>query len=101
MLHPVRVDRCCAEDRAHDGQFLQRRRIFSSYWMAAFCQCLQSLIRPLERGCKMDKLINNVKSDVAKGKKKKAMKDIQVLLKADKKFDAKLEKCDKKMGKKK
>lgn len=49
----------------------------------------------------MDKLINNVKSDVAKGKKKKAMKDIQVLLKADKKFDAKLEKCDKKMGKKK
>ena len=43
----------------------------------------------------MDKQINKVKKDVEVGNKKKAKKDIGKLLKMDKKFDAKLEKCDK------
>jgi len=41
----------------------------------------------------MDRLINKVKSDVTKNKKKNALKDIKVLQKADKKFDRKLDKC--------
>jgi hypothetical protein len=41
----------------------------------------------------MDKLINKVKGDVVKGKKKKALKDIKTLQKADKKFDKALDKC--------
>lgn len=49
----------------------------------------------------MDELIHRVEKDVKKGKKKKAMKDIKVLLKADKKFDARLDKCGIKHGKKK
>ena len=52
----------------------------------------------------MDKQINKVKRDVEKNNKPKAKKDIKKLLKMDKKFDAKLEKCDEKMmpkGKKK
>ncbi len=51
----------------------------------------------------MDKLIHKVEKDVKGGKKKKAEKDIKVLLKADKKFDKKIDKCDKemKMAKKK
>lgn len=35
----------------------------------------------------MDKLIHRVQKDVKNNKKKKAEKDIKVLLKADKKFD--------------
>lgn len=50
---------------------------------------------------KMDKQINKVKKDVQKKDLKKAKKDIGTLLKMDKKFDAKLEKCDKVMKKKK
>ncbi len=49
----------------------------------------------------MDKLIKKVRQDVDKGKKKKAKKDISKLLKADKKFDAKVDKCDMMMKKKK
>lgn len=49
----------------------------------------------------MDRLIHKVEKDVKSGKKKKAEQDIKVLLKADKKFDRKIEKCDKKMHKKK
>lgn len=41
----------------------------------------------------MDKQINKVKKDVEKNDKPKAKKDIKKLLKMDKKFDAKLEKC--------
>lgn len=48
----------------------------------------------------MDKQIHKVKKDVKKGNKKKAMHDIKKLEKMDKKFDRKLEKCDKMMGKK-
>ena len=47
----------------------------------------------------MDDLIRKVRKDVKKGKKKKAMKDIGTLLKADKKFDAKIASCDSKMKK--
>ena len=42
----------------------------------------------------MDKLINKVKKDLGKGQK-----DVKTLLKADKKFDRKLAKCDKMMKK--
>lgn len=49
----------------------------------------------------MDKQIKKVEKDVDAGKKKKAKKDIKKLLKMDKKFDAKLDKCDKVMKKKK
>ncbi len=49
----------------------------------------------------MDKQINKVKKDVQKNDKSKAKKDIKKLLKMDKKFDAKLEKCDQVMDKKK
>ena len=45
----------------------------------------------------MDDQIKKVRSDVKAGKKKKAEKDISKLLKMDKKFDAKIEKCDKEM----
>ena len=45
----------------------------------------------------MDKQIRKVERDVKAGKKKKAEKDIGKLLKMDKKFDARLEKCDKMM----
>lgn len=45
----------------------------------------------------MDKQINKVKKDVMKNDKPKAKKDIKKLMKMDKKFDAKLEKCDEKM----
>ena len=48
----------------------------------------------------MDKQINKVKKDVEKGNKGKAKKDITKLLKMDKKFDKKLDKCDKMMKKK-
>lgn len=41
----------------------------------------------------MDKQIHKVEKDVNKGNKKKAKKDINKLLKMDKKFDARLEKC--------
>jgi hypothetical protein len=41
----------------------------------------------------MDKQINKVKRDVEHNDKPKAKKDIKKLLKMDKKFDAKLEKC--------
>ena len=44
----------------------------------------------------MDKLINKVKKDLAKGQK-----DVKVLKKADKKFDRKIAKCDKVMKRKK
>jgi hypothetical protein len=44
----------------------------------------------------MDKQINKVKKDLGKGQK-----DVKTLLKMDKKFDRKIEKCDKKMMKKK
>jgi hypothetical protein len=47
----------------------------------------------------MDKQINKVKKDVEKNDKKKAKKDISKLLKMDKKFDAKLAKCDPKVKK--
>lgn len=43
----------------------------------------------------MDSLIKKVKKDVNKNDKPKAKKDITTLLKADKKFDKKLEKCGK------
>lgn len=42
----------------------------------------------------MDKQINKVKKSLDKGEK-----DVKVLKKMDKKFDRKLEKCDKKMMK--
>lgn len=48
----------------------------------------------------MDKQIKKVKKDVDRGDKKSAKKDIGKLLKMDKKFDAKLDKCDKVMKKK-
>ena len=41
----------------------------------------------------MDKKIEKVKKDVVKGEKKKAMKDIGKLMKADHKQDAKLKKA--------
>ena len=44
---------------------------------------------------KMDKQIIKVRADVEKSDKPKAKKDIKKLLKMDKKFDAKLDKCDK------
>lgn len=44
----------------------------------------------------MDKLIKKVGKDLKKGEK-----DVKVLLKADKKFDRKLDKCDKMMKHKK
>lgn len=47
----------------------------------------------------MDKQINKVKRDVEHNHKRKAKKDINKLLKMDKKFDAKIERCDKKMKK--
>jgi predicted transcriptional regulator len=43
-------------------------------------------------GVKMDKLINKVEKDVRKPNMKKFDKDIKTLKKADKKFDAKLDK---------
>lgn len=43
----------------------------------------------------MDKKIRQVKGDVKAGYKKKALKDINELLRMDKKFDAKLDKCAK------
>ena len=49
----------------------------------------------------MDKQINKIKRDVEKNDKPKAKKDIKKLLKMDKKFDAKLEKCDEEMPKSK
>ncbi len=49
----------------------------------------------------MDKQIKKVKRDIDKGDKKKGEKDVKKLLKMDKKFDARLEKCDSKMMKKK
>ena len=49
----------------------------------------------------MDRLIHKVEKDVKQGKKKKAEKDIKTLLKADKKFDRKVDKCDQMMMKKK
>ena len=49
----------------------------------------------------MDKQIRKVEKDVDKGDKPKAKKDIKKLLKMDKKFDAKIEKCSKSMKKKK
>lgn len=49
----------------------------------------------------MDKQINKVKKDIEKGDKKKGKKDVKKLLKMDKTFDAKLEKCGVKMDKKK
>jgi hypothetical protein len=49
----------------------------------------------------MDKQIKKVKHDIDKGNKKKGEKDVKKLLKMDKKFDAKLDKCDMKMKKKK
>lgn len=58
----------------------------------------QTHVKQLER--QMDKLINKVKGDVKAGAKTKAMKDIKVLLKADKKQDAKVEQCAKKPMKK-
>lgn len=48
----------------------------------------------------MDKLINKVKQDVKNSNMKKAKKDLKVLSKADKKFDKKIEQCEK-MRKKK
>lgn len=49
----------------------------------------------------MDKLIHAVQKDVAHDNKRKAKKDLKVLLKADKKFDRKIAMCDKSMHKKK
>lgn len=48
----------------------------------------------------MDKQINKVKKDIQTNKKEKAVKDVNKLLKMDKKFDKKLDKCAK-MSKKK
>ena len=47
----------------------------------------------------MDKQINKVKKDVEKGNKPKAKKDINKLLKMDKKFDKEVEECHKKKKK--
>ena len=49
----------------------------------------------------MDSQIRKVKKDIKKGDKKKGEKDVAKLLKMDKKFDAKLDKCDMMMKKKK
>lgn len=48
----------------------------------------------------MDSQIRKVRKDVASNNKTKAKKDISKLLKMDKKFDRKLDKCDKVMKKK-
>jgi hypothetical protein len=47
----------------------------------------------------MDKQINKVKQDIEQDKKVKAKKDVNDLLKMDKKFDKKLDKCDDMMKK--
>lgn len=52
-------------------------------------------------GEEMDKKIKEVKKDIQKGEKKKALKDTKELLKMDKNFDKKLDKCDGMMKKKK
>lgn len=49
----------------------------------------------------MDKQIKKVKLDVERGEKSKAKKDIGKLMKMDKKFDKKIEKCEKMEHKKK
>lgn len=49
----------------------------------------------------MDKQIKKVKKDVMKNDKPKAKKDIAKLLKMDKTFDKKIDKCDSDMKKKK
>ncbi len=49
----------------------------------------------------MDKLINKVKKDLEHREFKKGKKDVKVLLKADKKQDKKVDKCDMMMKKKK
>jgi len=49
----------------------------------------------------MDKQINKVKKDVEKDEKGKAKKDINVLLKMDKKFDKEIDKCQRMKKKKK
>lgn len=41
----------------------------------------------------MDKQINKVKSDIKSSNKKKAIKDVNKLLKMDKKIDKKIDKC--------
>jgi hypothetical protein len=45
----------------------------------------------------MDDQIKKVKKDIKARDKRKGVKDVNKLLKMDKKFDAKLDKCDKKM----
>lgn len=49
----------------------------------------------------MDKQILKVKKDLKKGNKEKGKKDVDKLLKMDRKQDMKIEKCDMKMNKKK
>ena len=49
----------------------------------------------------MDDLIRKIRDEIpAKGKTKKVKKDLKILLKKDKKFDANLDKCGIKHGKK-
>jgi hypothetical protein len=48
----------------------------------------------------MDKQILKVKKDIDKNEHKKGEKDVNKLLKMDKKQDKKIEKCDMKMKKK-
>lgn len=45
----------------------------------------------------MDKQIRKVRRDIRGNKKGKALKDIDKLLKMDKKFDAKLKRCGEEM----
>ena len=45
--------------------------------------------------------MKKVRTDVNQGKKKKAQQDIKTLLKADKKFDREMKRCQHKMPKKK
>lgn len=49
----------------------------------------------------MDKLIKKTQQAVKSGSKKEIKKDFDTLKKTDKKMDAKVEKCDMKMKKKK
>lgn len=56
-------------------------------------------INNYRKGLFMDKQIKKVKRDIDKGDKAKGEKDVGKLLKMDKKFDKKLDKCSEKMHK--
>jgi predicted RNA-binding Zn-ribbon protein involved in translation (DUF1610 family) len=69
----------------------------TTMFMCPDCEHMWNLTQEAE----MDKQIKKVQKDIKSGDKKKGVKDAAKLMKMDKKFDAKLEKCDKVMSKKK